>query len=90
MNRTDLIEYMALRADLSKSAAGRCLDALVEAVSVALEKGDSVTLAGFGTFSVGNRAARSGRNPKTGEVLAIGATRVAKFKPGKALRDAIR
>ncbi|MBL8486527.1 MAG: HU family DNA-binding protein [Rhodocyclaceae bacterium] len=90
MNRTDLIEYMALRADLSKSAAGRCLDALVDAVSAALEKGDSVTLAGFGTFSVGNRAARSGRNPKTGEALAIGATRVAKFKPGKALRDAIR
>ena len=89
MNKTDLIEHMAERADLSKSAAGRCLDAFMEAVSAALEKGDTVTLAGFGTFAVGTRAARSGRNPKTGETLSIKAARVPKFKPGKALRDAI-
>ncbi|MBL8491130.1 MAG: HU family DNA-binding protein [Rhodocyclaceae bacterium] len=90
MNKADLIERIAERADVSKSCAARALEALISAVEASLAAGDTVNLAGFGSFSVAQRAARAGRNPKTGEVLAIQAARVARFKPGKALKDAIR
>ncbi len=89
MNKSDLIAAIAASAEISKAAAGRALDATVDAVSAALKKGDSVTLVGFGTFSVGKRAARTGRNPRTGATLKIKAAKVPKFRPGKALKDAV-
>lgn len=90
MNKSDLIEAMAAQADISKAAAGVALDAVTEAIGKALKKGDTVTLVGFGTFSVAKRAARIGRNPKTGEELKIKASKAPKFKPGKALKDAVK
>ena len=75
--------------DLSKAAAGRTLDALLSAISGALSGGGTVTITGFGTFSVSNRAARMGRNPQTGEALHIAASKSPKFKAGKALKDAV-
>ena len=89
MNKAELIESIAESADLSKASAGRALDAAIEAVTKALKKGDTVTLVGFGTFSVRKRAARMGRNPRTGEEIKIKASKVPGFKPGKALKDAI-
>ena len=89
MNKTDLIDYIADSADLSKSAAGRAIDAMIAAVTTSLQKDDSVTLVGFGTFTVSKRAARSGRDPRTGEAIQIAAAAVPKFKPGKALKDAL-
>jgi DNA-binding protein HU-beta len=89
MNKSELIDQIAAAADISKSAAGRALDATVAAVQSALKAGDSVTLIGFGTFSVGERAARTGRNPRTGKALKIKAAKVPKFRPGKALKDAV-
>ncbi|WP_153147212.1 HU family DNA-binding protein [Dechloromonas sp. H13] len=89
MNKTDLIESIATSAEISKSAAARALDATVEAVKAALKAGDSVSLVGFGTFAVGERAARTGRNPRTGKTLNIKAAKVPKFRPGKALKDAV-
>ena len=89
MNKTELIEHMAQSADISKAAASRTLDALVGAVKTTLKKDGSVTLVGFGTFSVSKRASRSGRNPRTGEVIEIEAAKIPKFKPGKALKDAV-
>lgn len=89
MNKTELIEHMAQAADISKAAAARTLDALVDAVTETLKQEGSVTLVGFGTFSVSKRASRSGRNPRTGETITIDEARVPKFKPGKALKDAI-
>ena len=89
MNKSELIDYIALHADISKAAAGRSLDALTSAVRTTLKKGGSVTLVGFGTFAVGKRAARSGRNPRTGESINIKAVKLPKFRPGKALKDAI-
>ena len=89
MNKSDLIEHIAKVAEVSKSAAERAVDALVVAVKSTLRKGDSVTLAGFGSFHVAKRAARVGRNPRTGAEIRISAARVAKFRPGKALKDAI-
>ncbi|MBK1734550.1 DNA-binding protein HU [Halorhodospira abdelmalekii] len=89
MNKTELIEAVADSADLSKAAASRAVDAVVESVTEALREGDQVTLVGFGTFTVRERAARTGRNPQTGEALNIPASRVPAFKPGKALKDAI-
>jgi len=80
---------MADSADISKAAAGRALDAMISSISGALKKGDSLTLVGFGTFSVRSRAARSGRNPKTGETIQIKAAKVPAFKAGKALKDAV-
>ena len=80
---------MAESADISKAAAGRALDAMVSSISGALKKGDSLTLVGFGTFSVRSRAARTGRNPKTGETIQIKAAKVPAFKAGKALKDAV-
>ncbi len=89
MNKTDLIDHIAKQADVSKAAAGRALDALVGAIKTTLKKGGSVTLVGFGTFVVGKRAARSGRNPRTGATSKIKAAKVPKFRPGKGLKDAI-
>ena len=89
MNKADLIEQIAQAAEISKSAAERSVDALVNAVKTSLRKGDMVTLVGFGTFYVGKRQARAGRNPRTGEALEIAAAKVPKFRAGKALKDAI-
>ena len=89
MNKAELIEHMAKNADLNKAQAGRALDALVDAVRRTLKKGDSVSLIGFGTFAVTKRAARTGRNPRTGAAIKIKAAKVPKFRPGKALKDAL-
>jgi DNA-binding protein HU-beta len=89
MNKAELIDAVADSADLSKAAAGRALDAAIEAITKALKKGDTVTLVGFGTFSVRKRAARMGRNPRTGDAIKIKASKVPGFKAGKALKDAI-
>jgi DNA-binding protein HU-beta len=90
MNKSDLIEAMADAADISKSAAGRALDGLTDAIAVALRDGDSVSVIGFGTFSVKQRAARVGRNPQTGEAIEIAASKTPSFKAGKALKDAVQ
>lgn len=90
MNKQDLIEVIAKNADLSKASAGRALDAALSAVRGAVKKGQSVTIVGFGTFSVGKRAGRTGRNPRTGEAIKIRAAKVVKFKAGKALKDAVK
>tara|TARA_R110002049_G_scaffold20029_1_gene74245 strand:- start:341 stop:613 length:273 start_codon:yes stop_codon:yes gene_type:complete len=89
VNKTELIDFIADEADLSKASAGRALDALIDGVTQALKKGDTVTVVGFGTFAVGERAARSGRNPQTGATIDIKAAKVPKFRPGKALKDAL-
>jgi DNA-binding protein HU-beta len=89
MNKSELIDVIAAEAEISKAAAGRALDATVAAVKDALKAGDSVSLIGFGTFSVGERAARTGRNPRTGNTLKIKAAKVPKFRPGKGLKDAL-
>ncbi len=89
MNKSELIEAVADSADLSKASASRAVDAVLESVTDALRDGDQVTLVGFGTFSVRDRAARTGRNPRTGESIEIPASKVPGFKPGKALKDAI-
>ena len=89
MNKTELIEYIANDADISKAAATRALESTFEAVKKTLKKGGTVSLVGFGTFAVGKRAERTGRNPRTGETIKIKAGKVPKFRPGKALKDAI-
>ena len=89
MNKSELIDHIAESADLSKADAGRAVDALVDAIKTALKNDDTVTLVGFGTFAVGERAARTGRNPQTGAEIEIKAAKVPKFKPGKGLKDAI-
>src|SRR5487761_1950111 len=89
MNKSDLIEAIAKSADISKAAAGRALDATVESIKKALKKGDTVSLVGFGTFKVGKRAARNGRNPRTGATIKIKAAKVPKFRAGKGLKDAV-
>ncbi len=89
MNKSELIDQIAKSADISKAAAGRALDATVGAIRTSLKKGGMVTLVGFGTFYVGKRAARSGRNPRTGATIRIKAARVPKFRAGKALKDAV-
>ena len=89
MNKADMIEQIAQAAEVSKSAAERAVDALVSAIKTSLKKGDMVTLVGFGTFYVGKRKARAGRNPRTGEALSIAAAKIPKFRAGKALKDAI-
>jgi DNA-binding protein HU-beta len=89
MNKADMIEQIAQAAEVSKSAAERAVDALVSAVKTSLKKGEEVTLVGFGTFYVGARKARTGRNPKTGEAISIPASKAPKFRAGKALKDAI-
>ncbi len=89
MNKTELIEHIALHADISKAAAARALEATIGAVKTTLKNGESVSLVGFGTFDVGSRAERVGRNPRTGTALKISAAKVPKFRPGKALKDAL-
>lgn len=89
VNKTELIEAIAASADIPKAAAGRALDAVVESITGALKNGDSVVLVGFGTFSVKERAARTGRNPQTGQEIKIAAAKVPGFKAGKALKDAV-
>ena len=84
-----MIDQIAKSADVSKAAAGRALDATVAAIKTAMKKGGMVTLVGFGTFYVGKRAARTGRNPRTGASIKIKAARVPKFRAGKALKDAL-
>jgi len=89
VNKSELIEAIATSADIPKAAAGRALDAMVDSVAGALKEGDQVVLVGFGTFSVKDRAARTGRNPQTGQPIQIAAARVPSFKAGKALKDAV-
>ncbi len=89
MNKSELIEHISKQADISKAAAGRALEALIGGVKVTLKKNGSVSLVGFGTFTVSKRAARSGRNPRTGAAIKIKAAKVPKFRPGKALKDAL-
>lgn len=89
MNKSEMIEAIAEGADISKAAAGRALDAMVEAVTETLKKGETVNLIGFGTFEVRNRAARTGRNPQTGATIQIAAAKSPAFKAGKALKDAV-
>ena len=89
MNKSELIDQIAESADISKTAAGRALEATIDAVAGSLKNGESVSLVGFGTFLVRERAARAGRNPKTGEAIQIAAAKVPAFKPGKALKDAL-
>lgn len=89
MNKTELIDRIAAKADISKAAAGKALDAALEAVQEELVKGQPVTLIGFGTFDVAKRAERPGRNPSTGEAMTIKAAKTPRFKPGKALKEAL-
>jgi DNA-binding protein HU-beta len=89
MNKTDLIEKVSHNTELNKTAAARAVDATFDIIANSLRGGDSVTLSGFGTFSVTNRSARTGRNPRTGEAIAIAASKNPKFKAGKGLKDAV-
>ena len=89
MNKTELIEHIAKHADISKAAAGRALESMIGAVKTTLKKCGSVSLVGFGTFAVTKRAGRTGRNPRTGDAIKIKAAKVPKFRPGKALKDAL-
>ena len=89
MNKSELIDSVAKSADISKAAAQRALDAMVAAIRVSLKRGQMVTLVGFGTFFVGKRKARAGRNPRTGAAIKISAAKVPKFRAGKALKDAL-
>ena len=90
MGKQDLVEALAKRANLSKSQAGECLNAVLAEITSSLKKGNDVTVTGFGTFSVSKRKARQGVNPRTGEKIKIAATKVPKFKAGKALKEAVK
>ena len=90
MNKSDLVDAVASKADMSKAEAGRAVDAVLGSVGDALGNGDSVSLVGFGTFSVRHRAARMGRNPQTGAAMQISASKVPGFKAGKALKDKVK
>ncbi|MBI2802111.1 MAG: HU family DNA-binding protein [Gammaproteobacteria bacterium] len=89
MNKTDLVDVVAEAADISKASAARAVDAITAAITSALKKSEPVVLAGFGTFVVRERAARTGRNPRTGDAIEIKASKALGFKPGKALKDAV-
>jgi DNA-binding protein HU-beta len=89
VNKSELIEAIAASADIPKAAATRALDAMVDTVTDSLKNGDSVSLVGFGTFTVKERAARTGRNPQTGQPIEISAAKVPSFKAGKALKDSV-
>ena len=89
MNKTELIDKVAQSADMNKTSASRAVEAIFDTIAASLKEGDSVTLTGFGTFSVSNRSARNGRNPRTGETITIAASRNPKFKAGKGLKDAV-
>jgi DNA-binding protein HU-beta len=90
MTKSDLIDAMAEAADIPKAAAGRALEALTDSIAVALKNGDTVSIIGFGTFTVRERAARTGRNPQTGASIEIAASKTPSFKAGKALKDAVQ
>jgi DNA-binding protein HU-beta len=89
VNKSELIEHIAKHADISKAAATRALDATLSAVKTTLKKGGEVSLVGFGTFAVTKRAGRIGRNPRTGDPIKIKSAKIPKFRPGKALKDAL-
>lgn len=89
MKKNDLIAQVASSSGLSKSDAGKALDAVLDSITSALASGDEVRIIGFGTFSVSNRAATTGRNPRTGEVIQIAASKQPKFKAGSPLKDAV-
>jgi len=89
MNKAEMIEIVARQAEISKSAAERSIDAMIGAVKASLKKGQEVSLIGFGSFYVVERAARNGRNPRTGEHVAIAAAKIPRFRPGKGLKDAL-
>jgi DNA-binding protein HU-beta len=89
MNKQELLNAIAEEAGLTKADAGRALDATVSAITGAMASGDSVTIIGFGTFKVGERSARTGRNPQTGAEMQIPAAKVPKFSAGKALKEAV-
>jgi DNA-binding protein HU-beta len=90
VNKSELIDAIAAEAEISKAAAGKALDATIAAVTGSLKKGDLVTLVGFGTFYVGERSARNGRNPRTGKPIQIKAAKQPKFRAGKSLKDAVQ
>ena len=90
MNKAELVEKVAEAADISKSAAARAVDGMLDAITESLKASEQVSLVGFGTFSVKERAAREGRNPQTGATIQIAAARVPGFKAGKALKDALK
>jgi len=89
VNKSELIEKVAEQADLNKASAARVVEAVFDNITQALRAGETINLVGFGTFSVGERAARSGRNPRTGETIDIAASRNPRFKAGKGLKDAV-
>jgi len=89
MNKAEMIDAVASSADMSKADATRAVDAVIDTITETLRKGDSVTLVGFGTFEVRARAARTGRNPQTGEAIQIKASNSPAFKAGKAFKDAV-
>lgn len=89
MNKSELIDAVAERSGLTKADTTKAVNAWIETLTEAMQRGDDVVLVGFGTFSVKERAARAGRNPKTGEVLHIPASKSPAFKPGKALKEAV-
>lgn len=89
MNKQELVNQVAQEADLPKNKAQSAVEAVIDSIKASLKKGDEVRLVGFGTFSVSNRAATTGRNPRTGEAIKIPASKQAKFKPGKELKDAV-
>jgi DNA-binding protein HU-beta len=89
VNRNELVDTVSSKTDLKKSEASKAVDAVFDAIADALKGGDEVRLVGFGTFSVASRAASEGRNPRTGEKIQIAASKQAKFKPGKGLRDTL-
>jgi DNA-binding protein HU-beta len=89
MNKSQLINAIAEQGNLSKADASRSLDALIKTIETTLKAGDSITLVGFGTFAVKERAERTGRNPQTGQEITIAAAKVPSFKPGKGLKDAV-
>lgn len=89
MNKSELVDEIAASADISKAAAGRALDSIIESIAGALKQGDQVALVGFGTFMVKERAARTGRNPQTGAPIEIAAAKIPSFKAGKALKEAV-
>ena len=90
MTKAELIEKVAKEAKITKAAAGKSIDAIIDGITKALKKGDRVSLVGFGSFSVSKRKARTGRNPQTGKPIKIAARKVAKFKAGSALRKAVK
>jgi DNA-binding protein HU-beta len=89
VNKSELVDAIAKSADISKASAGRALDGAIEAIKAALKSGDEVSLVGFGSFAVDERAGRTGRNPRTGEAIEIKAAKVPKFRAGKGLKDAV-